>query len=479
MPVSAADLRESYSANQAYTPLMPVIIDRALLEASRKWSPLGRVFARKTWQTLQYQFNQRNALPSAQFTTKNPSAGQIQYSQSTFVPGSYDIKHTEVDLSIAKLDQQVAVVNGSVYDLELAGAGESMKRLEDMTHIWGNANATLASKRPQWNGIDQQIAMNTNNRQDGGNNVVSLGTLDNLYDAVRPLVAQDLTDDFAFVMPSTMQTKINSLLTNQVRYNKDMVRIFARDDYGDPNAQPADNYLDAGVEVATYRSVPLIFSSFMESVGSMTTVTGAAGGSGAVLPASTYYYEVEAVTRYGVTYASAEVTVTTTSGQSATLTWTTPAILDPFLNVIDVLSYRVYRGSASGGESLYAVVSAYDASDAAIVTFVDNGAPSVPIANQSFTNLYTTVATNTNGTQAVPDGLDFPRFIASAGQKPASIYLVPRNPDFALIPVLNEMTPVVLAPTLARSSQFALIADMTLALRAGAFAAKVDRIRSA
>lgn len=478
MPVSAADLRETYSANNAYTPLMPVIIDRALLEASRKWSPLSRVFARKTWQTLQYQFNQRTNLPAAQFTTKNPAAGQIQYSQSTFVPGTFNIKHTEVDLSIAKLDQQVAVVNGSIYDLELAGAGESMKRLEDVTHIWGNENATLASLRPQWNGVDQQIAMNSNNRQDGGNNVVSLSTLDNLYDAVRPLVAQDLSDDFAFVMPSTMQTRINSLLTNQVRYNKEMTKIFARDDYGDPNSQPADNYIDAGLEVATYRDVPLVFSSFLESVGPMTTVSGSAGGSGAILPASTYYYMIEAITRYGVTYASAEVSQATSSGQSVTLTWTTPTVLDPFGNSIDVLSYRIYRGATTGGESLYAVMSAFNASDAALSTFIDNGAPSVPVAGQTYTNLYTTVATNTNGTQAVPDGLNFPRFQQAAGQKPASIYLLPRNPDFALVPVLNEMTPVVLAPVLARSSQFALIADLALALRAGSFAAKVDRVRS-
>jgi hypothetical protein len=479
MPVSASDLREAYSQNNAYTPLMPVIIDRALLEASRKWSALARALPRKTWQTLVYQFNTRNQLPASQFTTKNPTAGQIQYTQSNFVQGDYNIKHTETDLSIAKLDQQVAVVNGSIYDLELAGAGESMKRLEDLTHIWGNENATLASKRPQWNGVDQQIAMNSTNRQDGANAVVTLTTLDNLIDAVRPQAAQELGDDYFFLMPSTMQTTVNRALVNQTRYNKEMTRIFARDDYGDPNAQVADNYIDAGVEVATYRNIPLIFDSFLESPGTMGTVTASAGGTGAVLPAGTYYYMVEAITRYGPTYASAEVSQTSTSGQSITLTWTAPNILDPYGNAIDVLSYRIYRGSASNGESLYAVMSAYDANDSALTTFVDNGAPSVPVAGQTFSNLYTTVATNANGTQAQPDGFDFPRAIQSTGQRPASIYLIPRNPDFCVVPVLNEMTPVVLAPVLARSSQFALIADMTLALRAGAFAAKVDRIRSA
>lgn len=107
-----------------------------------------------------------------------------------------------------------------------------MKRLEDVTHIWGNANATVATKRPQWNGLDQQIALNSTNRQDGANQLVSLSTLDNLIDAVRPAAAQELGDDYFFLMPSIMQTRISSLLVNQQRFNKDFTRIFAIDDYG-------------------------------------------------------------------------------------------------------------------------------------------------------------------------------------------------------------------------------------------------------
>jgi len=474
-----AELREAYSQNAAYNQLMPVIIDRALLEASRKWSPLARALPRKTWGTLTYIFNQRTMLPAAQHTTKNPTSGQVGYSQSTFVQSTFDVKHTEVDLSIAKLDQQVAVVNGSVYDLELAAAGESMKRLEDVTHVWGNANATLATKRPQWNGLDQQIAQNSTNRQDGANQLVSLSTLDNLIDAVRPAAAQELGDDYFFLMPSIMQTRISSLLVNQQRFNKDFTKIFAIDDYGDLDAAPARNYMDAGLEVATYRNVPLIFSSFMESFGTMSVVTASNTGSGAVLTNGTYYYQIEAVSRYGVTYASAEVSATTTGTQKINLSWTTPTITDLYGNSVDVLSYRIYRGTVSGGESLYAVLSAYDTSDAAVQTWDDTGAISVPTSGATFTNIFTTVNTNVGATQAAPDGLTFPRYVAVSGQKPASIYLCPRNPDFAVVPVLNEMTPVMLAPILARSSQFALIADLCLALRAGAFAAKVDRIRAA
>lgn len=476
MSVSPSDLAEAYNSNTAYLPLMPTIIDRALQEGSRKWSPLHRAFPRKTWQTLKYLFNQRQALPGAQMTTKSPTAGQIAYTGSTFVEQGFDIKNMEADLSISKIDQQVATVNGSVYDLELAGAGESMVRLEDVMHLWGNANATLATKRPQWNGVEFQIANNSQNRQAGGQNAVSFTILDNLIDSVRDAAAQELdANDYFLLMSNRMQSNLSRQLTNQQHFVKTMTKIFSRTDFGDPDADVADNYLDAGLEVATYRNIPIIFSSFLSSVGVMTAVSISAGGSGSQLTNVALYYVVEAVTRYGLTTASAEVSITPTAGQNVTLTWSTPVINDRYGNPLDIFQFRVYRGTVSGAESLYALVSATDANDAAVTNFVDTGVPSVPVAGQSFTNVYTTVASNIGGTVALPDGLDFPRLVV-ANKNLETIYLLPRNPDFCVVPVLNEMTPVILAPTLARSSQFALIADMCLALRNGTFASKVDQV---
>lgn len=476
MAVSPADLREAYNSNTAYLPLMPTIIDRALQEGSRKWSPLHRAFPRKTWETLKYIFNQRQGLPSAQMTTKSPTSGQIQYTGSTFVENSFDIKNMETDLSIAKIDQQVATVNGSVYDLELAGSAEAMVRLEDVMHLYGNVNATLASKRPQWNGVEFQIGNNSQNRQAGAQAAVSFSILDGLIDTVRDAAAQEAdANDFFLLMSNRMQSNLSRQLTNQQHFVKTMTKIFSRTDFGDPDADVADNYLDAGLEVATYRNIPIIFSSFLSSVGPMTAVGIAAGGAGSQLTNVALYYVVEAVTRYGLTTASAEVTVTPTAGQNVTLTWSTPIINDRYGNPLDIFQYRVYRGLASGAESLYATVSSTDGSDAAVTQFVDTGIPSVPVAGQSYTNVYTTVASNGGGTIALPDGLNFPRLVVG-GKNLESIYLLPRNPDFCVVPVLNEMTPVMLAPTLARSSQFALIADMCLAMRNGNFAAKIDQV---
>jgi hypothetical protein len=476
MPVSPSDLAEAYNSNTAYLPLMPVVIDRALQEGSRKWSPLSRAFPRKTWLTLKYIFNQRQALAAAQMTTKSPTAGQVPYSGSTFVENSFDIKNMETDLSIAKIDQQVASVNGSVYDLELQGAAESMKRLEDVMHLYGNANATLASKRPQWNGVDAQLANTSDNRQNGGQSAVNFTILDGLLDVVRDASAQELDqNDYFWLMSGRMESYLARQLTNQQHFVKTMTKIFSRTDFGDPDADVADNYLDAGVEVATYRNIPIIFSSFLSSIGSMPAVSIAAAGSGSQLTNVALYYVVEAVTRYGLSKASVEVTITPTAGQNVTLTWGTPVINDRYGNPLDIFQFRVYRGTATGAESLYALVSATDASDNPVTNFVDTGVPSVPVPGQTYTNLYTTVASNTGGTIAQPNGFDFPR-LQVGGKNLESIYLLPRNPDFCVVPVLNEMTPVMLAPTLARSSQFALIADMCLAMRNGSFAAKVDQV---
>ena len=344
MPVSPSDLAEAYNSNTAYLPLMPVVIDRALQEGSRKWSPLHRAFPRKTWLTLKYIFNQRQALAAAQMTTKSPIAGQVPYSGSTFVENSFDIKNMETDLSISKIDQQVATVNGSVYDLELQGAAESMVRLEDVMHLYGNVNATLASKRPQWNGVDAQLAYTSDNRQNAAQSAVSFTILDGLLDVVRDAAAQELDqNDYFWLMSGRMESYLSRQLTNQQHFVKTMTKVFSRTDFGDPDADVADNYLDAGIEVATYRNIPIIFSSFLSSIGSMPTVSIAAGGSGSQLTNVALYYVVEAVTRYGLSKASVEVSITPTAGQNVTLTWGTPVINDRYGNPVDIFQFQRAR----------------------------------------------------------------------------------------------------------------------------------------
>lgn len=474
MATSLQDIREAYTLAGGASALTPKIIDRLLSELVRKYAPLRRAIPRKTWESDVFYFNRRTALPKAQATTEAPSTTDVTASNSTYNQISFAVKHLQSQLDISTFAAKVATVNGNLFDLELAAASKAMAWLEEILHIWGSANATLNTKRPEWDGLDLLIA--SGNKIDAGTQTLTLSMLDNMIDAVKTVFASELGTDYFFMMSPKMQSKANSLFTNQQRFNAGMTKIFSRDDFGDPGSAVADNYIDGGVELATYRGVPIVLSNFMSSQGSMTTVstTGNTGSGSSLLAATTYYYVVEAVTRYGLTTASAEVSqAPAANGNNVVLTWTTPTPTDVYGNTIDVLAYRIFRGTASGGESLYAIVSAYDNSDSAVTTFTDTGLVQDPTANSA---LYATTVAKSGG-NAVPDGVTFPR-IQTTGQNVEDIYLIPRNPEFLVAPVVNDLTTTMLAPVNARTRQFALIEDMTLAMRAPAFAAKLSRVRS-
>jgi hypothetical protein len=256
-----------------------------------------------------------------------------------------------------------------------------------------------------------------------------------------------------------------------------MTKIFSRDDFGDPNVSVADSAVDAGIEVQTYRSIPIVISTFLTSQGSMTALSltsNNTGSGGGLVTSATYYYVVEAVTKYGLTTASAELSASPASnGNSIVIGWTTPAPTDTYGNTIDIIGYRIFRGTSSGTESLYATVSAYDLSDAAVTSFTDTGLAQ----NPAVTNTLYWATVTTTGT-AVSDGVTFPR-VQTGSQIVEDIWLIPRDPEILVCPEVNPLTTQMLAPINARTRQFAITADKTLALRAPAFAAKISRVRAA
>jgi len=479
MPASLNDIRESFTLAGGASSLTPKIIDRLLNELQRKYGPLHRAIPRRTWETNTFFFNQRTALPKAQATTEAPpnsgTTGSVAATNSTYVQNSFPIKHTQSQIDISTFAAKVAVVNGNLYDLELLGAAKSMEWLEETFHMWGSASATVNTFRPQWDGVDMLMA--GANKIDAGTSLLSLNAMDNAIDAIKGVYAGNLGLDFFFAMSPKMQSRLNGLFVNQQRFQEGMTRMFSRDDFGDPNATVADNTIDAGVEVQTYRGIPIVLSTFMSSQGSMTTVsaTGNTGTGSTLSTSATYYYVVEAVTKYGLTTASAEVSQQISgSGNNVVLTWTTPAPTDAYGNTIDIISYRVFRGTATGTESLYAVVAAYDVNDAAVTTWTDTGLPQNP--NTTSTLIATTVATSSSN--AAPDGVTFPR-VQTGTQIVEDIWLIARDPEILVCPEVNPIQTQMLAPINARTRQFALTADKTLALRASAFIAKIERVRAA
>ncbi len=141
--------------------------------------------------------------------------------------------------------------------------------------------------------------------------------------------------------------------------------------------------------------------------------------------------------------------------------------------MIDIIGYRLFRSTTSGAESLYATIAAYDTSDAAVTSFTDTGSAQNPAVTNT---LYWATITKT-GT-AASDGVTFPR-VQTGTQVVEDIFLIPRDPEILVIPETNPITTQMLAPVNARTRQFALTADKTMALRAPAFAAMIERVRCA
>lgn len=474
MPARLEDLRETLSTTNGATGLVPKIIDRLLLEFQRKYAPLHKAIPRKTWETATYFYNQRNALPKAQSTTEAPSTTQVTPTQSNYVQNGYTIQHLQSQLDISTFAAKVAIVNGNLFDLELAGAAKSMAWLEDLYHLYGSSQATLNTLRPQWDGFDVQVG--SANKINGAATALSLNMLDNMIDSVRSVVSQELGTDWFFHVSPKMSSRLNGLFVQQQRFNEGMTTIYARDDFGIPGASVTDNKIavDAGLEVATYRGIPIVLSSFVGNLGQMGTIsTTANAGTGSTLStATTYYYVVEAVTKVGLLYASTEVSASPAgAGNNITLNWTTPTPTDAFGNTIDIIGYRIFRSTATGGETLYAYSSAYNVSDAAVQSFTDTGLPQVPATNTAL--FAATVATAS--TNAASDGVTYPRLTSTT----EDILLLPRNPEYMVVPVVNEVQSQMLAPVNARTRQFALTSDLTLAMRAGLFGSKLYNVKTA
>jgi hypothetical protein len=473
VPTTLEDLRETLSTTSGASALVPVIIDRLLLEYVRKYAPLHRAIPRKTWSTNTYYFNLRNQLPLAQATTEAPSTTDVAASQSNYVQNNFPIKHLQSQLDISTFAAKVAIVNGNLFDLELAGAAKAMAWLEEIHHLYGSAQATLNTKRPQWDGFDVQIG--NANKIDGGNQVLTLQMLDNMIDAVRGVAAQELGTDWFFCVSPKMSSRLNGLFVNQQRFFENMTTIYGRDDFGFPDGPIVDNKVgvDAGVEVQTYRGIPIVINNFLTNQGQMGAIstTNNTGSGSSLSTSTTYYYIVEAVTRYGLLYGSTEVSASPAgSGNNIVLSWSTPMPKDAFGNTIDIMGYRIYRSTSSGAETLYALSSAYATNDSAVTSFTDTGLPQTPATNSSL--VAATVATS--GSNAASDGVTFPR----TGSTTEEIILAPRNPEYIVVPVVNEVQSQMLAPVNARTRQFALTSDLTLAMRAGLFGAKLYRVKT-
>lgn len=465
-------LSQTTGAQYLYQP----VIDRALREQKRNITATRMLFPRKTWGVPKYEFNQRTNYPSAQATTEAPptsGTGSVAATSSTYSQVSFDVKHWQSQLDLAEFSIQTARLNGDLMQLELDGASQNAVWLEETFNFYGSAGGTLNTKRPQWDGVD--MLMSTLNKFNAAS-APTFALMDALYDSVKRRKAASLSGlDYAFIMSSEMLSSFSRQFNQDQRWMGRAV-VYPRDDRGLMNGVIVDNknYIDAGIEVATYRGVPLIESTFITSLGQMSTVSASATGSDGVISAGDYSYVVEVVTDLGISLACAEVSVSVSATNHVALSWTAPTIVDDEGNTRTNLLYRIHRtlkNAAVGTETLYAVISAVNNSEVAVTSWNDTGAILDPSSDDT---LYA-VTVASSGSEAVADGKTTPR-VNPTGHIAQDIWLLPRDPDVLVVPVVNEMKTTILAQVNARTRQVALTGDQVLAVRGPRFMAKAGNV---
>jgi hypothetical protein len=476
-------IQETLSQTSGAQYLYQPTIDRALITLLRRFTATRMIIARRKWNTPKYIYNKRTNYPITQAIVEAPptsTTGYVVPTASTYNQVVYNVKHWQVNMDLAKFSIQTARVNGDLLALELQAASEGAVWFEEALNFYGSSGATLNTWRPQWDGID--LLMTVSNKI-AVNAAPSIAMLDAMIDNVKRALGSSLVGQYCFILSPEMHSAISRTFVQYERWIG-KTTVYPRDDRGQINGVVKDNvnYPDAGVEVPTYRGIPFYESSFLTSLGTMSTVTpGAPGGTGGHIATGTYYYAFEVVTDFGISVAYETTQVSITSGQTVAFTWTAPAITDALGNTRQNLLYRIYRTATngnSGTETLYAVMSAQDvssSSDSPITGWTDNGVISDSTTGSTIN--YVTVASS--GGFAAPDGYTTPRLDTLTGHTSQDIFLIPRDPDIMVQAVVNEMQTVPLALVNARTQQVALIGDQVLAVRGPGFMAKANSVYAA
>lgn len=446
------ELREALTAAGA-APLVNKIIDPMLLEYQRRYSPLVRAIPSRKWDSTVYYFNQRTARAQGGFVT---DGGARPVSNSSYVQNSFTIRNMQSVGAVTGYSQ--AVTRQLVGDLraqEIEGSIQGLYWDIENACLWGNSGSTQFGGYPQFDGFDSLVNTFSGSNQNSldFNAALSLGSLDKLIDMVEQQAAMAVQDaSWMFVLSPTAASKVAQLLTAQQRF-VDRVEIAS------------------GLNVLTYRDVPLVKSSFLSArsfgMGTVTTATATTGGG---LAAATYYYQiVPVIARQGEVLPSTEVSQATTGSTSTvTLSFSTPTGLDGAQPNL----YKVFRATATGAETLLGYVDATVGIAADGVT---------PILTTSIVDDGTTLTPKNGSTAPATNPASYQG--GNAGMKPQTtgqenIYLVSRNQDFLVRPYVRELTPLDVYPTTSSPDTlpYAIASDTTLAVRAPKYTGRLTRV---
>lgn len=449
----ATELQEALTAASTVTPLIQKQIDPLLLEYQRRYAPLLAAIPTIQWGSTQYFFNRRTQRPDAGGVI---DGGARPIGNSTYEQSVYNIRLLQAVGSVTGFAQTVTRdLVGDLRQLEIDGTVQSLLWTMECDAIWGNDGATANGVYPIYSGLDSLVnnfsagtgSLAYVNALDLAGNNFTLARLDELIDLVESNAAMPLGSNYMFVMSPRMYGAVSQAVAPQQRFNAPTVS------------------LAAGLNVPSYRDVPIVKSSFLAPRSfQMGTVTPGTTGSPAGTLNGTYRYQVSAViARYGEIQVSAEVSAAP-STQSVSLTFSTPTNMPDGASPILYKVYRTAASGASGTEVLLGIVDAFDTTGTATTVIYDTG-----------TNLLTNSAANTGPSayQGAPTGS-----LGARGAQQEDIYLIPRDRNFLVRPYTRDVQVIPLAPTVTAPDTlpFALVSDTTLAVRAPKYVGRLARL---
>jgi hypothetical protein len=453
------DITEALTA-AGVSALVQKQIDPMLLEYQRRFSPLVRALPSQKWGSTVYNFNQRNSRVAGGFVA---DGGARPVSSSSYTQSAFTMRNLQAVGSVTGYAQEVSRdLIGDLRAREIEGAVQGLMWDIETGLLWGCSGATQNGPYPEFDGIDVQVSSfsgNTQNSSDYAGATIALRHLDILIDQVEQNAASPVSDsNWMFVASTTAISKLAQLLTNQQRFV----------------GQVGQTEIAPGLNVPTYRDVPLVKSSFLGARSLQeTAVTASTSTTGGTLAAGAYKYQIGAViSRLGEIQASAEVSQTTTGSTSTvTLAFTPPVGYEG----AGAQLYKVYRtavGGATGTETLLGYVDATVALAAdgvtpiATTSIVDTGAALVP-QNGATVPAVTPAAYVGTNTGMLPRG---------AGNE--DVYLMSRMRDFVVRPYVRDITPLDVFPTTVAPDTlpFALVTDTCLAIRAPKYASRARNL---
>lgn len=323
-----------------------------------------------------HEFNRITALPAAGSAMGENSVTPTR--QSSIVRDTVQLKIMKRKGEVTGFVQDAAKKNYDAYQVEVENHLQSFGNDMATYLLYGSAGADQYS----FTGLDTFIATYRVNEVAGGVVPTNLSALDNMIDSSNRRKAQPHRR--AFIMSPELLSKFSSLYT-QVRDNREAIR-------GTKVIE-----IDGGWRLETYRNIPILESSQTRPQGQMGAVIASHAGAGSTIVDDQRFFQVAPITWDGEQIASTEVSDTSSSSDTVTLSWTA---------YTGALFYKIYASDASGTETLVVIISAFTYDAAGTITGNVTGytwtsiEPTTPIAASVPTHMQSDVPLNYSGSVA-------------------------------------------------------------------------------